>query len=116
MNHLKISTRLIILVTVLSVLMFVIGAIGLLGMRNTNAAFESVYNDRMIPVDQLSDVQRLVRRNRLEAATALADPRPEVIAKELAAMATNTKEVNDLWTNYMATSLTPDEARLAKNS
>ncbi|MDP3521202.1 MAG: methyl-accepting chemotaxis protein [Hydrogenophaga sp.] len=114
MNNLKISTRLIILVTVLSLLMFAIGAIGQLGMRNTNAAFDSVYNDRMAPVDQLSDVQRLVLRNRLEATTALADPRPEVISRELAAMAANTKEIDNIWTKYMATQLTPDEAQLAK--
>jgi methyl-accepting chemotaxis protein len=114
MNNLKISTRLIVLIGLLSALLIAIGAIGLWGMSATNASFNTVYQDRMVPVGQLADVQRLVLRNRLEATTAMLDPKPEVIAKELAAMAANTKEVNDLWAAYMATQLTPEEATLAK--
>jgi methyl-accepting chemotaxis protein len=114
MNNFKIATRLIVLIGLLSALLIAIGTIGLWGMGATNASFNSVYQDRMVPVGQLADVQRLVLRNRLEAATAMLDPRPEVITKELAAMAANTKEINDLWAAYMATKLTPDEATLAK--
>ena len=114
MNNLKISTRLIVLIGLLSALLIAIGGIGLWGMSATNASFNTVYQDRMVPVGQLADVQRLVLRNRLEAASAMLDPRPDVITKELTAMAANTKEINDLWAAYMATQLTPEEATLAK--
>ncbi|MFC7462920.1 methyl-accepting chemotaxis protein [Hydrogenophaga defluvii] len=114
MNNLKISTRLIVLIGLLSALLITIGGIGLWGMSATNASFNTVYQDRMVPVGQLADVQRLVLRNRLEAASAMLDPRPEVLNKELTAMAANTKEINDLWAAYMATKLTPEEATLAK--
>ncbi|MDP3522720.1 MAG: Tar ligand binding domain-containing protein, partial [Hydrogenophaga sp.] len=115
MNNLKISTRLIVLIGLLSALLIAIGAIGLWGMSATNASFNTVYQDRMVPVGQLADVQRLVLRNRLEAASAMLDPKPETVTKELTAMAANTKEINDLWAKYMSTQLTPDEAKLAKD-
>ena len=114
MNQLKISTRLLMLIGLLSVLLVAIGAIGLMGMSSSNAAFNSVYQDRMVPVGQLAEVQRLVLRNRLEAAEALLSGNPAVVKERLASMATNSKEVNEEWAAYIATQLTPEEAVLAK--
>ncbi len=114
MNQLKIATRLIVLLTLMSLLMAGIGVIGQWGMRSINAAFDSVYTNRMEPVGELAEVQRLVLRNRLEATTALADPRPEVIARELASMAKNTDEINDSWKKYISTELTSEEAKLVQ--
>ena len=77
MNHLKISTRLLILIGLMSALLIAIGAIGLFGMSTTNAAFNSVYMDRMVPVGQLADAQRDVAeklpRKRGEVGTLTAD-------------------------------------------
>uniref|UniRef100_UPI00313AD278 Tar ligand binding domain-containing protein n=1 Tax=Hydrogenophaga sp. OTU3427 TaxID=3043856 RepID=UPI00313AD278 len=114
MNHLKISTRLLILIGVLSALLVAIGAIGLFGMSTTNAAFNSVYVDRMIPVGQLADVQRLVLRNRMVITESLVDSRPESVADDFKAIAANVKEIDGVWAAYMATRLTPEEAQLAK--
>ncbi len=114
MNQFKISTRLIALLTLMSLLMAGIGVLGQWGMRSTNAAFDSVYRDRMEPVGYLADVQRLVLRNRLEATNALADPRPEVIARELAAMAKNSEEIDQMWKKYSATEMTGDESKLVQ--
>jgi methyl-accepting chemotaxis protein-1 (serine sensor receptor) len=114
MNTFKISTRLGLLLVILAVLMAAIGAIGLTGMSRTNDAFETVYHDRMEPLDNLAEVQRLTLRNRLEATTALADPRPEVIARELELMARNSQQIDEQWRRYAATRHTPQEAELSQ--
>lgn len=114
MNKLKIATRLLILIGLLSALLLTIGSIRLFGMSATNAAFNSVYVDRMVPVGQLADIQRLVLRNRLVITESLLDSRPDSVAQDLRVMEANTKEINELWAAYLATKLTPEEAQLTK--
>jgi methyl-accepting chemotaxis protein-1 (serine sensor receptor) len=63
---------------------------------------------------QVSDIQRLLLRNRLAVANALLDPSPEVIAKNTAEVEANITAIGKVWDAYMATSLTVDEARIAK--
>jgi methyl-accepting chemotaxis protein-1 (serine sensor receptor) len=65
MTNLKISTRLIALLGVLSALLIVIGGIGLYGIGQSNDALKTVYEDRTAPMGQLADIQRLLLRNRL---------------------------------------------------
>lgn len=52
----------------MTVLLAIVGLLGLSGMQRTNAALQSVYADRVLP---LSDLQRLMLRNRLAVANAL---------------------------------------------
>src|SRR6218665_1854498 len=113
MNNIKISTRLSVLLAALVAWMVVIGAIGLVGMSRTNEALDTVYHERMEPVHTLAEVQRLALRNRLEATTALADPRPDVIAKELELMARNSREIDALWKDYSTKPHSTQEAELA---
>jgi CHASE3 domain sensor protein len=47
MNNLKISTRLAFLIGALSLLMLVVGCIGLLGINKSNTSLQSVYEDRL---------------------------------------------------------------------
>ncbi len=49
LNDLKISTRLFALIGSLSLLLIGIGTMGLLGIRNTNDAIKTVYEDRTVP-------------------------------------------------------------------
>jgi methyl-accepting chemotaxis protein len=114
MNNLKISTRLGILIGILSVLLIGIGGIGLLGISQSNDALKTVYEDRTVALGQISDIQRLLLRNRLRLDAALINPTPEVINKTISEIETGAAEITSLWTAYMATELTPDEATLAQ--
>ena len=114
MNNLKISTRLTILISILSALLVIIGGIGLLGISQSNAALKTVYEDRTAPMGQLSDIQRLLLRNRLAIANSQIDPTPEEISKDVAEVETNIATIGKIWDAYMATALTPEEAPLAK--
>jgi methyl-accepting chemotaxis protein-1 (serine sensor receptor) len=113
-SHLKISTRLVILISVLSVLLISIGMIGLYGISQTNAALKTVYEDRTVPMGQVAEIQRLLLINRLTIANTLIDPTPEVIAQNTVEIEANVIAIGKVWDDYLATTLTVDEASIAK--
>ncbi len=114
MKNLKISTRLLILISLLSLMLISIGALGLVGIGKSNDALKTVYEDRTVAVGQIAGINRLNLLNRLAIANSLLDPTPEEIAKDTATVDTNIATVTKVWDAYMATALTTDEARIAK--
>ncbi len=114
MNNLKISTRLLLLLAVLSALLIVIGAIGLFGINKSNAALKTVYEDRTMPMAQLAQIQYLQIRSRLVISNTLLTPTPEQITKYSDEVERNVATIAKLWSEYMATQLTPEESSIAK--
>ncbi|MHB8950885.1 MAG: Tar ligand binding domain-containing protein, partial [Rhodoferax sp.] len=114
MNNLKISTRLIMLIGILSVLLIAIGSLGLFGISQSNAALQAVYEDRTVPMGQIADIQENLLRNRLVIAGALLNPTPEEIAKTVAEIETNAADITKAWAAFMATRQSPEEERLAQ--
>jgi methyl-accepting chemotaxis protein-1 (serine sensor receptor) len=114
MTNLKISTRLIALLGVLSALLIIVGGIGLYGIGQSNDALKTVYEDRTAPMGQLADIQRLQLRNQLVIANSLIDQMPAEISKNTAEVEANIAAIGKVWGAYMATTLTPDEAILAR--
>jgi len=115
MKDLKISTRIICMVVLMTVLLVVVGLLGLSGMQRTNAALQSVYADRVVPLSELSDMQRLMLRNRLAVANAVAFNTPEHTQRYVKEIEANIQAIDGLWARYLQTDLTPDEARLARD-
>lgn len=114
LNHLKISTRLTVLIGSLSLGLVVIGLLGLLGINASNGALKSVYEDRTVPMGQIAQIDKLILQNRLMIAGALLNPTPEEIATDTTGVEANIAAITKLWEAYMATTLTPEEAVLAK--
>jgi methyl-accepting chemotaxis protein-1 (serine sensor receptor) len=114
MNQLKISTRLMVLIGIVVMLLMAVGLTGLSGISQSNAALKSVYEDRTIPMGQLGDVQHQLLLNRLAVANAVLDPTPEALAKGIADVGNNLITIQKTWDAYMATTLTAEEAVVAK--
>ena len=114
MNKLKISTRVVLLVGFLGVLLVAVGGVGLYGIAASNAALKTVYEDRTIPTGQLGRIEAMLLSNRLAIVTALVTPTPEMIAASTATVERNIAAVTQVWAAYMATFLTPEEERLAR--
>lgn len=53
MNNFKISTRLLVLIGLLSTILIGIGLLGLLGISQANAGLKTVYEDRTVPAGQI---------------------------------------------------------------
>ena len=114
MNNLKISTRLITLIALLSLLLVLIGGIGLFGISKSNGALQSVYEDRTVPMGQIAEIQRMLLNNRLAILSSLMNPIPDEIMKNSDVIKANGAAINKLWDAYMATTLTPEETQVAK--
>jgi len=114
MNQFKISTRLTVLIGLLAALLVAIGAIGLVGISRSNAALQTVYADRTVPTGQIAEIQQLLLRNRLAIANALIDQQPQYIDASITEVETNIARIGSVWEAYMATTLTPEEAQIAK--
>ncbi|AEJ02468.1 methyl-accepting chemotaxis sensory transducer [Nitrosomonas sp. Is79A3] len=113
-NNMTIKSRLMFVISMLSLLLVGIGSLGLYGINQSNAGLKSVYEDRTVPAVQLGkilDVWHLVRRNATEAAQAknvdVAKARGEEALKLV-------KQNEAVWAQFMATKLTTEEAALAK--
>jgi methyl-accepting chemotaxis protein len=113
MNSLKISTRLIILIAFLSVLMLAVGGMGMYGTSRANQALHTVYEDRLVPMGQLSKVGDRLTHNRIALLRVMLDPTPQAVAKGLATVDSHAGEITKQWDAYLATYLTPDEKKLA---
>ncbi|MFA6488874.1 MAG: Tar ligand binding domain-containing protein, partial [Sideroxydans sp.] len=113
LNDLKISTRLIVMLSVLIVSMLIIGGVGLYTASKGNQAMHSMYNDRLMPLVQLDNVRRNMLNNRLAIADAAIYP--ELMKSNADIVAANKAEIDRNWEAYMATFMYDDELALAKH-
>ena len=114
MNHLKVSARLTILVSLLSALLVVLGGLGLRGVVQSNDALKSVYEQSTLPATQLGRINALVLRNRLAVHAALSNPTPANIERRSAEVESNIAAISTEWAAYMTSQLAPQEAVLAR--
>jgi methyl-accepting chemotaxis protein len=114
MNNFKISTRLVMLISMLSLMLIAGAAMGLYGIAKANDALQTVYADNMVPLTQLDDIMRVTLRNQLLVSNSLGESNPENIKKNLAEIDANVAASAKQWDAYMATKMTAQEDALAK--
>src|SRR5512135_449598 len=120
--NLTIKARLIFTISLLSVLLIVVGFLGLRGMSVSNEGLRTVYEDRLIALGHLTDVNMLQSENQRQLHLMLMhDPRlPESklhdhpLTFHTDKIAANSEKNNKNWTAYMATYLTPEEKVLTE--
>ncbi|MFP5384267.1 MAG: Tar ligand binding domain-containing protein, partial [Gammaproteobacteria bacterium] len=88
-KNLTIKARLIFVLSFLSLLLLGIGYTGLFGISQTNDGLRSVYEDRLIPMGQIDQINALILHNRLAIAVSLVTPNPEFIRQEAAIVEEN---------------------------
>ena len=121
MNNLSIGNRILILMVVGGVLLLTIAGIAWRNESDAVNSLKSVYEDRTVPLVDLSKIGELLDENTMELVIALQhDPRTPLSAAHdhpvdlhIDNFAKRATEINSLWGKYMATYLTEDEKRLA---
>lgn len=104
--------RLLVVFGFLFILAISLSAVGLYGISKSNDGLKTVYEDRTVALEQVSRIDRLLVANRLAMTNALLAP---ASAKEqIALVEKNNVELNQVWKDYMATYLTPEETLLAQ--
>ena len=111
MRDFKIFTRLLVLVGVLSALLVALGAIGLFGIARSNAAMESMYQNRMQAQRAVADFRYLTTRNRQLVSNALLSPAPEKVAKAIEEAEANIGKSDQAWEALLATAMSPERQK-----
>ncbi len=113
LNNITIKARLIFVIGFLCLLSVAMGVLGLINLSASNASLETVYEDRVVPLQQLGDINILMQQNQIEIASSLTDD-PQKLDVAVANVDKRIESISGLWKVYMGTYLTPDEKALAE--
>ncbi len=114
MNNFRISTRLWVLITMLSALLALVGFLGLYATSQANAGMQTIFEDRLVPLEQLSEINYRLNRNRVLVMDMLLNPDPANVQRRSREIQENSARRLELWKQYMATRLTAEEEKLAR--
>ncbi len=123
----SLGKRLAMLMVLAAAVSALLAGMGILGLQAANESLHTVYEDRMVPVRELSRVQQLMMSNRLILQMALSavhvEARPtqaahlaqnaETATASADAIARNIELIDARWTAYASRPLTPQESDLA---
>jgi methyl-accepting chemotaxis protein len=112
LNNMKISTRLLMMLGLLIVVMIVLGVMGIYSLNESNLSSQSLYDNNLIPIQQLSGIARLSLKNQIAISHAVIEP--EHMADYIKEINGDLDQNNKLWNAYMATHLQDEEKRLAE--
>ncbi|WP_100753595.1 methyl-accepting chemotaxis protein [Vibrio salilacus] len=113
-KNISVKFKLTMLVGVLSLLLIVVGSLGLYGMQKTLHGLETVYYDRTVPALSIGDIKIRFLNNRIALAFSQLYPEPEIIRTQIEVVEEHLKVIDETWQQYKLTRLTPKEAELAK--
>lgn len=114
MNRFKISTRVALMAGALSLLVLVMGLMGLWGTAQANAALRVLYEERLTATQQIGQIQGLLLRNRLALAVALVTPVPEQMRASADEVEANIAAITGIWTAYQRSTMDAQERALAE--
>jgi len=118
LSNLSIKARLIFVIGFLSVLLVVIGTIGLTSLSSTNGALKSVYEDRVIPLGQLERASSLINKNQIlvgESVVGQLSAFPEdvsMVEKRVTEIRASMDEINAIIEAYAKYDLDEEERKL----
>jgi methyl-accepting chemotaxis protein-1 (serine sensor receptor) len=110
----SVAQRLALGFGLLLALMLLIVVFAWRSLSESDAAMRTLYDDRTVPIRQLGEIRYLAARDRVILNDAADNPTPAKTEKRLAEFERNRAKAREEWKAYLATYLTPDEARLAK--
>jgi methyl-accepting chemotaxis protein len=112
LKNITIKARLVFILAFLAVQLIVGAFTGIVGLGHSNRSTQTLYEDRLLPLGDLDRVVRLLTLNQVLIAKAIAGD-PSTAWKSMDAVDANSRTINEAWSKYMATYLTPNEKILA---
>ncbi|MEO6280524.1 methyl-accepting chemotaxis protein [Roseateles sp.] len=98
----------------LLVLLLITASLAWRSLSQSDEALQSIYEDRTVPMHQLGDIRYLAARDRIILNDAADSADAAKTQKRLTEFDKNRAKAQVEWTAYLATTLTPKEAALAK--
>jgi methyl-accepting chemotaxis protein len=111
----KISSKLILILSTLSLSLLVISAFSWNGFKNQHASIQTIYEDRVIP---LRDLKVIADAYAVSIIDLTNKTNAGLISAEDASKEIHNAEqlIKQKWQKYIATSLTPEELKLTKEA
>ena len=112
MNNLSTKIKLSILAVIALVGLMILGVMSIVQLKKVNAGLETVYNDRVVPLEQLKIIAD-------EYAVNIVDTTHQVrnnnisFEKCIANISSAEKKIQTQWQSYISTTLTKEEQKLA---
>ncbi len=110
-KHLTIRTRLMILIALMSLILLGIGVSGVLGMKAAESSLETVYKDRVVPLDQLKIVADMYAVNIVDTAHKTRNGNLSW-SEGLSNIETAERQIAENWKAYTSTFLVEEEKTL----
>jgi methyl-accepting chemotaxis protein-1 (serine sensor receptor) len=114
-KQLRIGQRLAVAFGLVLTLLVLVAGVGIYGIEAVTGGLRTVYEDRTVALGQVAEINRIALRNRILAMDMLANPAPTNVEKRTAEMRSNSAKADEMLKAYMATKLTPEEAKLAQD-
>lgn len=95
----------------MSIFSMITGGVSLFGMKQSNDGLRTVYLDRTICVEQLSEIKAKLLSNRLAVANSLLFK--EETTKNIDLIKQNIIDIEQLWQEYRSTKATEEEEKLS---
>jgi methyl-accepting chemotaxis protein I, serine sensor receptor len=114
-NNMTIKSRLVMVIGILSALLIGIGGLGLYGINQSNEGLKTVYEDRTVPAVDLATINDHWQVIRMNAVTAANSNNIAVAKARIADTAQRDAEIQKIWSAFMLTTLTTEEAAFAEN-
>jgi methyl-accepting chemotaxis protein-1 (serine sensor receptor) len=108
-KNVSIKARLIFVLALMSVLLMVNGGFGLYGLNKTNTDLQKVYEQDTANVIRLSDIERMILKNRIALFVATSDPSEDTVRMRTAEVEKNIDAINHLWDEYMKTDMSAED-------
>jgi PAS domain S-box-containing protein len=109
----SLNARLITLIATLGLFMLTIGLVGTLTTHDSNTRMKSIYEDRTVPLAQLFEINDRMKDNFIALFGAATDGQSGRAGAVASRVTGNIDAISRIWTEYMATHLTPDGAAVA---
>ncbi len=116
LTNTRIFTRLAALSAFLLAFVVAITVEGINGMSHMRAGLKTVYEDRAIPLGQLSDIRGKYYEIRLAVVNATGSNDVLTVRQRQSDIDAVRKDIDKTWDSYAATFLTPDEKRLVADA
>ncbi len=113
MKNLRIATQVFSFSGLLTALLFLVSALAISSLWQANQALKTVYADRAVPTGQIGTILSRLLENRYFVLESIHTNQSALIDDRMAAVKSNAAEITRLSELYMASTLTPQEKRLA---
>ncbi len=126
-KKLKVTQRMLAIIAVAALVAITQASIGLYELNTVESSLKTVYEDRMVPLEDLNKISLDMLKNRTHLNAALEDVHIAIGADKKPALSMNAQnsskeaeyiegkieEISTIWTKYLATYLIPEEKILA---